>query len=515
VVVKLGLFNFKSIADLGELELRPLTVLCGPNASGKSSVLQSLLMLSQTFEGPAVDRAPVLLNGPLVRLGSFREVVRGYDLQLPVTLKLEFDVAGHNVEHARPALWAVAAGTALEDEGVASMWDVTSLAFEVTLAAAEHSGPAWQRFPFVSRLATRAAGSDEVYFEMSIERPAPDQVATIRYTLSGDDGPRRNEFSADVTLHRLKPDEVVLAEDLGASYASRRLRFTSPFMVRGSFAFNLRGSDFGQRDMDARALRLSCALIDVIATALGPTLKYVGPLRAEPQSDYPVTSDAADIGPRGENAAQVLAQEYNRPCDRPRLDSDSDDVEQNNSTVLEELQHWFDVMELGRLQAVASETGVELTLTSSATGSVPVSLAGTGFGVSQLLPILLQGLRMQPQDTLLLEQPEIHLHPKLQMQVADFLISLAKIDRSVVVETHSDHVVSRVVRRIVEGQLSPEDAAIYFAHNDEHGTRFERVEVDDVFGIVNWPEGFFDQDADEQEAILRASLRRRADTGRN
>jgi predicted ATPase len=154
---------------------------------------------------------------------------------------------------------------------------------------------------------------------------------------------------------------------------------------------------------------------------------------------------------------------------------------------------------------------IYLKLNSSSSRKTRVNIADVGFGVSQIFPILLEGLRMPRGSTLLLEQPEIHLHPNLQMQMADYFISLALSGKRVIVETHSDHIINRLVRRIVEDvNLNLKDQiAIYFIRPNVDGAVFEEIKIDDKRGIINWPEDFFDQTALEQEKILQAGLKKR------
>lgn len=80
------------------------------------------------------------------------------------------------------------------------------------------------------------------------------------------------------------------------------------------------------------------------------------------------------------------------------------------------------------------------------------NIVDVGFGVSQILPIITQGLNMQKEETFILEQPEIHLHPKMQMKMADFILSLALSEKNVIAETHSDHIINRLCRRIMENE---------------------------------------------------------------
>ena len=145
------------------------------------------------------------------------------------------------------------------------------------------------------------------------------------------------------------------------------------------------------------------------------------------------------------------------------------------------------------------------------TNITQVGIADVGFGVSQIFPIVLEGLRMEEGASLLLEQPEIHLHPNLQMEMADYFIALALSQKQVIVETHSDHIVNRLVRRIVEDETHnlKDLIGIYFIKPSENGAVYEEINIDDTKGITNWPVDFFNQNASESMKIMQAGLKKR------
>ena len=154
---------------------------------------------------------------------------------------------------------------------------------------------------------------------------------------------------------------------------------------------------------------------------------------------------------------------------------------------------------------------IYLNLSASSYDSTEVGIADVGFGVSQIFPIIFEGLRMNTGNTLLLEQPEIHLHPNLQMQLSDYFISLALSGKSVIAETHSDHIINRLVRRIVEDDKYnlKNMIGIYFIKSTKDGSVYEEVNIDEMKGITNWPVDFFDQTANEQLKIMQAGIKKR------
>ncbi|MEY4904843.1 MAG: hypothetical protein RLZZ292_2658, partial [Bacteroidota bacterium] len=175
------------------------------------------------------------------------------------------------------------------------------------------------------------------------------------------------------------------------------------------------------------------------------------------------------------------------------------------------INEWLTLMNIQNFDAEIINRIIYLSQNASKFDGTQVGIADVGFGVSQIFPIVLEGLRMEQGATLLLEQPEIHLHPNLQMQMADYFIALALSGKQVIAETHSDHIVNRLVRRIIEDEtLGLKDLiGIYFIKPSENGSIYEEITVDEMKGITNWPTDFFDQNASESMKIMQAGLKKR------
>ena len=131
-----------------------------------------------------------------------------------------------------------------------------------------------------------------------------------------------------------------------------------------------------------------------------------------------------------------------------------------------------------------------------------------GIGASQTLPVLIAGLTERKNDVLLLEQPETGLHPKAQMCMGDFLVSLACRNRGVVVETHSDHIINRVVRRMMEDPEVMEKVRIYSVEQGDDGvSKLDEILVDACEGTVTEHGEFFTQFASETITMAPIGIR--------
>jgi predicted ATPase len=235
---------------------------------------------------------------------------------------------------------------------------------------------------------------------------------------------------------------------------------------------------------------------------------YLGPLRQDPQVVYktaPVGA-AGFIGTKGEYLATILhasrAREVLSPTEDGALErmslADAVNVWAGRLGIADAIQ----TRDLGRL-------GIQVSVRRG--GIPPVDLTSVGVGVSQLLPVIVMCLLARPGSLILLEQPELHLHPALQQRLGDFLLACARSGRQLIVETHSEYVVSRLRRRIVEddtGQLL-NTLAIYFAEQTDDASEFRRVPLNEFGGLEAWPVGFFDQASTESRQILEAALEKR------
>ena len=131
--------------------------------------------------------------------------------------------------------------------------------------------------------------------------------------------------------------------------------------------------------------------------------------------------------------------------------------------------------------------------------NVPVSLTDVGFGIGQLIPILVEGLAISRRLTKIIcvEQPEIHLHPRLQASLADFFIESSRLNQrrgtQWFIETHSEALILRIQRRIREGLISPKDVSVLYVETcGEMGSQIKELRLDTDGQFIDlWPDGFF------------------------
>jgi len=443
---RLSFTNFKSWPK-AELTLAPITGLFGTNSSGKTSILQFLLLLKQTKE--ATDRALSLdLNGSYVQLGTIKDAIYRHD----ETARLAFELA-----------FTLDQPLALQD-------------------------------PTGRRTQSLASGRDLVFAaEVGVHQKAP-RAERLAYSLDG----------LTFTLERGKGKEREF--DLKAE-PEARFRFVRtqgrPWGLPGpikSYAFPDQARTYFQN---------AAFLADLEAAyeAEMDRLFYLGPLREYPQRDYLwARSRPTDVGRRGEKAIEATlaateaGERLNLRPKTPRM------------PFQKMVAHWL--RELGLIHSFTVKEIKEGTnrwqaLVVTRKGGSEVLLTDVGFGVSQVLPVVTLLLYVEEGSTVILEQPEIHLHPLAQANLADVIIYAAQRRRvQVIVESHSEHLLLRLQRRIAEEAVRKDEVALYFCDAPDGVSRLGGLELD-LFGrIMNWPQQFMGDAFGETAAAEEARLKR-------
>jgi len=262
-------------------------------------------------------------------------------------------------------------------------------------------------------------------------------------------------------------------------------------------------------------------LDDFFASAL----KYLGPLRDAPKPLYPLApeADPRDVGLRGEHTASILELHKNKKVTYiPTTHFKEPSVNRNTVTRTLEAAVVDWLKYLGVASSVASsdkgKLGHELKV-GLGNSDIMHDLTHVGVGVSQVLPILVMCLLADTDSTLVFEQPELHLHPKVQTLLGDFFLSMALCNKQCIVETHSEYFIDRLRFRIAASSSESElnsQVKIYFVEKPSQSSSFREVEINEYGAISDWPEGFFDQSQQQAEEILRAAaMKRKASRGKS
>ncbi len=447
---RLQLKNFKSWEGLGPIQLTPITVFFGSNSSGKTSVLQSILLLKQTAESS--DRLRVLHPGDrssLVDLGTVHDIIFGR-------------------------------GEQPRDVEILLGWRLPE-----TITIPQSAPPG--EVQFILQVGTSEDG--EPY------------VRSVRYQMEHAHAAMvRREDSAGYDLSTVP----TLARRPGRpAVVPRPIRF------------------YGFPEEVIRQYQNADWLVD-LAFALEKQLArvhYVGPLREYPQRSYLWAGERPeDVGTRGDGAIPAILAARAARKEIPRGEGTGRRYEAFETVVA----HWLKRMglihsfQVHRIAKNRKEYEVRVRRTAEST---EVLITDVGFGVSQVLPVLVQAYYAGENSTVIFEQPEIHLHPRVQADLADVLIDAAKrCHVQFIVESHSEHFLRRLQRRVAEYGMSEEgishdQVALYVCELDEGRSRISELKVDEYGNITNWPRDFFGDEIGDLAAMTEAATRRQGGRG--
>ncbi len=222
---------------------------------------------------------------------------------------------------------------------------------------------------------------------------------------------------------------------------------------------------------------------------------HLGPSRAFPRRAYRITGESPrDVGILGENWLNILMKAEAR------------------QELLRNVNQWL--KRLGyALKVEWGRQGYIHPVLRDEKAGIEVSLKDVGFGISQILPILVQGFASPPGTILILEQPEIHLHPRAQADLGDMLMGIAQRGVHLLVETHSEHLLLRIQRRLAEkalaegrsGSLNSDQVAIYYVEKPREESMVYRLQMDKTGSFLSTPENFSSFFSDDyNESVARA-----------
>lgn len=418
-ITKIAVKGFKSIAEECEIDICPLTILAGANSSGKSSIMQPLLMLKQTLEAP-YDPGALLLNGPNVQF------TEGEQFLSMLTDKKRADHFQILVENR--------------------VYDVS-----------------------YSVKTTFRKGSDGI------------EIAKMTRKIKSEAEPLSP--SLHLTLYPEMPLEEAIAR-IDQYPMSRDFKGVKRFRCF-----------LGFEAPDGRSL------YDVtypLEPSILNTIHLPG-LRGNPERTYKRTSTGPLYPGTFEYYAASIIYEWQETKD-DRL-----------KTVTNALRT------LGLTEKVSTEKigdiGIELQVgrfPHNRSGETDmVSIADVGFGVSQVLPVVVALVNAEPEQLVYLEQPELHLHPRAQVALAQVLADAAKRGVRVVAETHSSLLLLGVQTLVAEGDLSPELVKLHWFSRREDGvTEVNSADLDETGAYGEWPEDFADVSLHAQSSYIKAARSR-------
>ena len=414
-ITKIAVKGFKSIAEECEIDIRPLTILAGANSSGKSSIMQPLLMLKQTLEAP-FDPGPLLIDGPNVQFtkaAQFLSILPG-----------KKGTDSFQVQ--------------IDTRDFSTFYSVT------TIYKKGRQGIQIAKMALESKMWDRSSDRLTLYPDMPSKEV---KSQAHQYLLEYADAVKRSRCFLDIES---KEDELTWDVTQIVEYY----------------------------------------ILDGI---------HVHMLRGNPERTYKLNSTGPSYPGTFENYVASLIHKWQRTRDK-RL------------VTLSNALHALGLTKRVTAKKV-SDVGVEIKVGCLSQDSTKnkdmVNIVDAGLGMSQVLPVLVAVIAAEPGRLVYLEQPELHLHPRAQVALAQVLADAAKRGVRVVAETHSSLLLLSVQTLVAEGELSPELVKLHWFTRREDGvTEVNSADLDEAGAYGEWPEDFDDVDLKAQSRYIKAAQSR-------
>lgn len=419
----------KEKQDENTIKIRPITLIYGPNSFGKSSILQSLLLMNQTVnEGGDYRTVCLLPKGQTANLGTFSDLINKNDTskELRIDISLPFN-------HY------------FDNENISAKQDTSLL----TKLYFSYYFKLTRGHTVLSKIDIWARMIDYYNTDTIMEIPKK-----LVYTLELQ--PNQNDVYTIIRhcKNDIAPNEVFLG-DTGEKQEVKKISF----------------------------FRLEEFLAEEPFKQIEEILKnlvYVSSFRIQPERVFIPEQNRRDyVGKNGEYTAEILYD---------------NDIKKDINIWLKEIAG-YELSEDNGNDKVKS-----INLNDKKTHVQKINLLDLGSGIAQVLPIITQSFKSE-NNTILVEEPEIHLHPKAQATLgAMFAEATQKRNNTFIIETHSENLLLRLEKLIRRGELSEDDVSVIYVDKDENGSKCIPLELDnegDIVNISDVPNGFFEEGFDE------------------
>jgi len=625
---------FKSVNNGIEVELAPLTVVVGANSSGKSTLIQSILLLAQNAarideKNTAKARGLFELNGPLVQLGTFRETACDLvDSKNPV---LEFGGNWFASDRAlgtnRQALLRVGEQALIWDmslrpfeknldSGVAilssaeakyvrkeELLGFAEVMFKESKLKTDLLRSKYENFSFKHNAILENRDNPEqktlspkqkiqaVSFQAGLPYSGLISKNIVEYMFDHQNrlfntamfmGESRDPFD-DLDGEQVEPYESMdrlvevfvgeladfgrrilqqdrSSEDRSVAFLSQKIEdsllipldkfpefarklfgasdpeysepgelkaansFEEKFLrdLRARFDLLYGDSEWAQESTyclpnGKRSTKSSASQANYLQRAvrswnryLAENVLYLGPLRVGPRATYGIGASVENSNiPLGESGEFLAKRMFTDDTPRAYPIVEQGKIKDARFTLEEAVTFWYK-----QLAATGEENSISVDAPNRQGYPLKIgtrTLANVGFGASQILPVLGLCLSASPGDLILLEQPELHLNPGMQQKLADFLLIMSKTGRQVIVETHSEYLITRLRRNAATDSEDHKYFTIIFVERDaKTGTSYRTVHVDEQGDLSEWPKGFFDHVAEDLRILMRKAAERQS-----
>lgn len=467
MIESINISSFKAFNKMQKVKCKPITLIYGQNSAGKSSLLQSLLLLQQTMNEINIDDTALITKGKLLDLGNYREMVYSHNTENNIVISNSFKIE----EGPRFGLWRDI---------------VDSVKYESIFSCDKSNLISLERInlyynndikPFIT---LKKTNSVDTYFKMWRTTRSIIGTKPNNYFIES----INQESSIIEKIYKKLKSKKISECSIDKIYES--LKNTAKYIVINVEGFLISGIGIKKEYNRAKSAKdVNGFELDDLLILTGINYKkelssitYLGPLREYPERHYIFSgSSPISVGKSGKNMSDMLFR---------------------NQSLIREVNDWLNRFEINYSMKINKIDDSEITDVYSmrlidTVSNISVSPLDVGFGISQILPIIVQSL-ISKNSCICIEQPEIHIHPKLQTIFGSFLAECIKQNNQFIIETHSEHILLRLKRLIKEGMLTNDDVCVIYVQRTQSGSKCLELRLDEDGDFIDeWPDGFFEE----------------------
>jgi hypothetical protein len=549
--------NFKGIREPVRVELKPITLLFGPNSAGKSTIVQALHYAREIFERQNLNPDRTLLGGESIDLGGFESLVHKHDTSLPIKLAFELDLNNEDLPTYTDGDIQYIGTDMLDNAGSAYLLETVSRVKKATVEVIVRWSKSFGK-PYLSTYTVSTNGAqliaiesspdalqvyisninpfNPIFFDENIDSEEDRKAAIRLFEQIMDGEPKSDDFWSDLAISDLGAMLTPIFQYMKLEQGVPGL--TNPINIEGQDSSLPRWErnliidrTIWAEDIEMEDHPNFIRLLSSLTVGPGELIRdglrklcYVGPLREVPGRNHkPAISPDNSRWSNGLAAYDTLFLSDDTFIDKvnewllqeKRLHSGYSvemkkyrELETDNPLMLAMLQGRILDEDMDLRDTLLSLPVKRRLLIRDEARDIELAPQDIGVGISQVLPVVVAALH-QKTGIVAIEQPELHIHPAFQVALGDLFIEQVRErqDITFILETHSEHLMLRFLRRIREtGEneapgnltLNPAELSIYFMEQGESGISCTAIRVDEDGDFIDrWPHGFFAERAGE------------------